>query len=251
MDQQTFCTRASFQALPTELHWKIFDYLDYASALFLSETCHVIHIRDPLRLQSPFDKQDFLSVAENYAQHFTRTRTARRYACFYCNTIKPRIQFAKDMVKGPYNKNRPWTRSRYCLDCGARQGFYGAGERVRRTDGVVLWKCTVCPVLTDGFYCVPCGKCHDCLVAEHGPQSERCPAPSCMAREAERFIKMRECQVTFEEVLPYSTILEATDEVFQPLPQPQQHSRRTLENCPCLRYEHDPREYCHQCEEYL
>lgn len=245
MDKGTHNTRASFQALPVELHWKVFEYLDYASALFLGATCRVIQARAPMQFQSTTNKNDFLFVAENYAQHLV----ARRYACFYCNTIEPRIKFAKDMVRGPYNKKRPYTRSRFCLDCGTREGFYDAGEKVRRTDGVVLWKCSVCPALTDGFYCVPCEKCHACLVAEFGPRSERCPAPTCMARDAERLRRMQECQMIFEEALPYSSILEATDEVFQPLPQPEQPSRRTTENCLCPAYELDRREYCRQCEE--
>lgn len=243
MDQRPLNTRASFQALPVELHWKVFEYLNYASALFLGATCRVIQARDPMQFQSIADKHDFLFVAENYAQHLI----ARRYTCFYCNTIKPRKQFAKDMVRGPYNKKRPYTRSCFCLDCGAKEGFYEPGEKVRRTDGVVLWRCSVCPALTDGFYCVPCEKCHDCLIAEYGPQSERCPAPACMARDAERLRRIQECQEIFEVALPYSSILEVTDEVFVPTPQPKQPRRRTRWNCEC--YDLGFTNLCHGCEE--
>jgi hypothetical protein len=64
-------TRASLQTPPLKLQWKIFELLDYPSALFLSATCNsIISFRwTPLMFQKSGAREAFINLAQKFPQH--------------------------------------------------------------------------------------------------------------------------------------------------------------------------------------
>lgn len=125
------------QRLPLELQHKIFGFLDYPSALFLTATCR--SLRDspkrPLSFQSVADKESFLVQAENFPHHVVNLE----YACFRCHCIRPYKQFAKNQVSGKRNKLRERCKMRFCIDCGLTNNIYIRGSRVRKADGTTIF----------------------------------------------------------------------------------------------------------------
>lgn len=213
MDQEDHNHRITLQTLPVELQWKIFEFLDYPSALSLSATCRSLYFspRRPLSFQSIADKNAFLVTAENFEQHWICNKS---YACFHCSTMKPRAHFSKSQTSGLYNRYRPRGTSRFCLDCGVASGYYPPGHKVRTRGGDLLHKCGTCPVLTSGRFCDSCRMCHDCLVAQYGPRSDLCSNPSCMSLENQEHRKVMDLKLVFEEDLPSFTVDEALDDAF-------------------------------------
>jgi len=162
--------RANLLNLPLELQWKIFELLDYPSALYLTATCHSIKYspKNPLSFQAPNDKRAFLFEAEGFPQH------SQGYACFKCGVVKPRDQFSVRQVTKKRGKGNVQSFSRFCIDCGLSKGIYSRGQQVQKTDHSVYWKCSSCITLKDSF-CYTCAKCSDCLGLTHGFGEGGCP----------------------------------------------------------------------------
>ena len=167
-------TRASLLALPLELQWKIFELLDYPSALFLTATCHSIQSspKNPLSFQSSNDKRTFLGDAEKFPHN------GERYACFRCNSIKEHDQFSVKQVTKKRDKGNDQSVSRFCIDCGLSKGIYSGGKQVVRADGLglVYVKCSCCLTLKRMWFCFGCTKCRDCLGLTADPVGEECPS---------------------------------------------------------------------------
>lgn len=167
-------TRASLLALPLELQWKIFELLDYLSALFLTATCRSIQSspKHPLSFQSIHDRQAFLGDAEKFSQH------DQRYACFLCDTMKPHDEFSVKQVTKKRDKGNVQSFCRFCIDCGLSKGIYSAGQQVVRADGLglVYVKCSRCLALKRTWFYFGCKKCRDCLNLTADPDGEECPS---------------------------------------------------------------------------
>lgn len=202
MDQGNHSSRITLQTLPVELAWKIFELLNFPSALFLSATCRSLHFspRSPVSFQSIADKNAFLVDAEHFDQHW-----GKNLACCHCSSMKPKEQFSKSQSQGLYNRYRARGTSRFCLDCGVASEYYLPGHKVRSRGGAsrLVITCGTCPALTSGWFCAACKVCEDCLVMQYGPRSDLCPNPSCMSEENQEYRKMMALQLVFEQDLPF------------------------------------------------
>lgn len=160
----------TLQTIPLELQWKIFRYLDYQSAVFLTAaSCfYKSSPKPPLSFQSSADKLKFVTAAENFIQN------TDRYVCFSCREIKPHDQFAMKQVTKKRNKGGTQSRSRFCLDCGLRA--YTAGQQVQKTNGDTFWKCGSCNYLKRHEFCFVCRKCSDCMGLPSGFGGNDCPS---------------------------------------------------------------------------
>jgi hypothetical protein len=151
MDQEDHSSRITLQTLPVELQWKIFELLDFPSALFLSATCRSFHFspKSPVSFQSIADKNAFLVDAEHFDQHW---QWDKNYACYHCSSMKPKEQFSKSQSQGLYNRYRARGTSRFCLNYGVASEYYLPGHKVRLRGGGrhLIIKCGACPALTSG-----------------------------------------------------------------------------------------------------
>lgn len=125
---------SNLQDLPLELQYKIFEFLDYPSALFLTATCRFFHhnsSKTPLEFQSVADKELFFLKAENFCHNVGNLG----YACFKCFEIKSYREFARKQVSGDRRKGGGCAYRRFCVDCGLIYNIYARGSRVRKADG--------------------------------------------------------------------------------------------------------------------
>lgn len=160
MPQVTSSHSGLFGTLPTELQLAIFVYLNYPSALFLSSVNKYFQ-RDvrPLELVSAYQKAAFVRSAQQFPRHVR----GRAFGCFRCYRVLPQQAFAEKQITGRRNKGNSKESYRFCLECGEEGGVYTRGSQVRKSDGILYWKCSRCPALKSGLYCTICMQCHDCL----------------------------------------------------------------------------------------
>jgi hypothetical protein len=162
----------TLQTIPLELQWKIFESLDYQSAVFLTATSHFYKSspKSPLSFKSSAERLAFLTAAENFPQN------KDRYGCFSCQTIKPHDQFAIKQITKKYKKRNARSGARFCLDCGVSKNIYTRGQQVQKSDGNNYWKCCSCNHLKRHEFCFVCTKCSDCLSLPNGFGGNGCPS---------------------------------------------------------------------------
>ena len=117
---------ASLRSLPVELDLKVFNYLDYASSLYLMQTCRQFYelLHDAVHPASGWrdyrsSNSAFCEGRQNLvvrAQSFPRNRRAGRLVCFYCLRLLPRAVFGKQQVRFPASF---YKGGRFCMMCGA------------------------------------------------------------------------------------------------------------------------------------
>ena len=149
---------ANLDSLPRELHYLIFDLLDYGTSISLSQTSRLFRTTVSPQKCTTIDKQIFVFRAER----FQSIRRQSMLGCYYCYRVLPSLEFSDyDHVPTRHDPNGI-LEPRACFGCSVRERLLVEGD-AERVGGKSVHLCRGCLQLKEGRFCTDRQWCEQCL----------------------------------------------------------------------------------------